>query len=152
MPDPFYTSDQSRRATPLGCQALCQGLHLILSTALWGRCHCCSHLPGEATRGSTICPKAVAAEWQSHDSGHGGPCLSCCAVLHEGSASEALGPPPHSKGTLASGHTSLACWEADLRKGIWEREGECPASVSLPLELPMLPKQSTGSFILSYSV
>lgn len=33
-------------------------------------------------------------------------------------------------------------------KGVWEREGKCPASVSLPLEMQMLPAQLTGSSVL----
>lgn len=43
---------------------------------------------------------------------------------------------------------SLSCWEVDSGKGVWEREGKCPASVSLPLEMQMLPAQLTGSSVL----
>lgn len=43
---------------------------------------------------------------------------------------------------------SLSCWEVDSGKAVWEREGKCPASVSLPLEMWMLPAQLTGSSVL----
>lgn len=43
---------------------------------------------------------------------------------------------------------SLSCWEVGSGKVVWEREGKCPASVSLPLEMWMLPAQLTGSSVL----
>lgn len=51
---------------------------------------------------------------------------------------------------MPSDHASLVCWDVDLRKEVWGRERECPASVALPLEMPMLPNQFTDSSVLGH--